>query len=150
MEEPDVEKTNAAEFLRKSLSRLFQPRGPRQPPPSRRRAFTIATAQSGRRRNGAHHEDFAVFRIGLSDHADVQSIIADVKFSCKALADVDGSPRDYVPCEVENSGRIRRGDANATLTIELCQGETVDAEARARVHPQWKTIWDIEIVRKEA
>ena len=149
MDEPDVEKTNAAEFLRKSLSRLFQPRGPRQPPPSRRRAFTIATTRSGRRRNGAHHEDFAVFRIGLSDHVDVQSVVADVRFSCKALADVDGSPRDYVPCEVENSGRIRRGGANATLTIELRQGETVDAEARARVHPQWKTIWDIEIVRKE-
>lgn len=151
MDEPQVEHTNAAEFLRKSLGRLFQPRGPRQPPPSRRRAFTIATAQSGRRRKGAHHEDFAVFRIGLSDHAEVQSAIADVTFPCKALADIDGSPRDYVPCEVKNSGQIAKGDANAILTIELRQGETIDVEARAlRVHPRWKTVWDVEIVRKEA
>ena len=152
---PESESTNAAAFLRKTLGQLFvAPRSRTNsstPPQPQRRAFTIATRESGRRHrvDGQGQEDFAVFRIGLSEHAPKDSVIVDVVVSLKALADVDASPTDAVPCEVTTPTGIHRGPKKATFTTELRVNEEVDIEARGQVHPRWKTQWEIAVVRSE-
>lgn len=152
MDRPEAERTDAAEFLRKTLRQLFRPSGPAAPadgPPPRQRAFTIATSKSGRRRSGMDYEDFAAFRIALSDDAPAESVAVKVKLTLRALADADGTLEDVViPCDV-TAPRPTRRDANGTVfATELRQGERVEVEACARVHPRWKTRWSVEIVRE--
>ena len=120
---------------------------PTTPPPRQRRAFTISTRHSGRRArtNDRDQEDFAIFRIGLSEHAPSASVIVDVVVSLKALADADASPTDAVPCEVSTPEGTHRGEKEAVFTTELRSEKAVDIEARGRVHPHWKTQWEISV-----
>ena len=99
--------------------------------------------------DGQGQEDFAVFRIGLSEHATADSAIADVVISLKALADVDASPTDAIPCEVAAPNGVYRGEDKAVFSTELSANQQIDVEARGQVHPQWKTQWEIAVARSE-
>lgn len=148
MNRPDVEQTDAAAFLRRTLGQLFKQDGrefPPAPPPSERRAFTIVTRASGRHLNGMDCEDFVVFRISLLDDVPVNSMIADVTMTLRALADSYETPEDVIPCEVISPCLAKAGKDGTNFTVELGQGEYIDVEARARVHPHWKTRWNIKI-----
>lgn len=152
----ESESTSSAAFLRKTLGRIFGPsknRTPRPPVPPRpqRRAFTIGTRESGRRLrpNGPGQEDFAVFRIGLSEHAPKESVTVEVVVSLKALADVDASPTDAVPCEVTTPDGTHCGKERVTFTTELRADRDIAIEARGKVHSHWKTQWEISISRQE-
>lgn len=146
--------TNSAAFLRKALGPLFgspKNRTPRPPVPPhpQRRAFTISTRQSGRRSrtNGGDQEDYAIFRIGLSEHAPKEVVIVDVVVSLKALADVDASPTDAIPCQVVTPHGVFSEKKETTFTTELGPGKEIDIEACGQVHPHWKTQWEVSISR---
>ena len=159
----DTEKANVDGFLRRALGELFRPRlvenEPKTGKPSnpRPRAFTIATRESGRRQlrdSPESHEDFATFRIGLSEHAAVESATVDVTVSLKALADVDARATDSILCEVNGPAENRlalpkKRDGTGGIALKLNRGENVDVTARGRVHPQWKTQWEISIDKHE-
>lgn len=159
---PESERTNVDEFLRRALGDLFRP--PRsikrksndhKPSHSRLRAFTIATRESGRRRqvdeSGTHHEDFATFRIGLAEHVQVEEgTDVDVTISLKALADVDGKAADPIQCEVEGPGELlSEENGRPTLRTTLRHNEERDVSARGRVHPGWKTQWEITLCKSD-
>ena len=148
----DTETTNAAAFLRRTLGQLFKvpkEKAPSPVPPSpRRRAFTITTRESGRRPCGAGQEDFAAFRIGLSEHAPEEAVTVDVVISLKTLADVDASPGDSVPCRVDAPGGAHSGNENTVFSVELRRDEEVEVLACGDVHPLWKTQWEVSIVRR--
>ena len=147
---PDTESTNAAAFLRKTLRQLFvTPRPSPPPPPSRLRAFTIATRASGRRRKGDFQEDFAVFRIGLSTHASVESVSVDVMISLKTLADTEASPADFLPCRLTVPNTVIDEHGRAMFTATLSRNKAIEVEAHGRVHTSWKTQWEIAVVRSE-
>lgn len=161
---PHTEKTLVDAFLRRALSDLFRPpkrknsNGANKPPKPNPRAYTIATRESGRRQTDTQtglHEDFAVFRIQLSDHAPVESANVDVTVSLRALSDVDARPTDAFPCEVIGSDGTRahfqQGSSaknTSTLTLTLHRDDYVDVSARGLVHPQWKTQWEISVDRR--
>ena len=155
MDAPAVERTNAAEFLRRTLRNLFTRRtGSRTTvkPESRSRAFTIETIDSGRTQNGNAQDAFVVFRIGLSTHAPVESVDVEVTLSLKVLADDNMRPMDVLAPHVRTATGEYRGsgpDGRTTFMSTLGRGERVDAEARAEVHPAWTTRWDIEVARCE-
>ena len=158
---PDSERADVDGFLRRALGDLFRP--PRsikekpndhKPSLSRPRAFTIATRESGRRRqvdgSGTHHEDFATFQIGLAEHVQVEDTDVDVTISLKALADVDGKAADPIRCEVEGPGEsLGEENGRSTLRTRLRHNEEVDVSARGRVHPGWKTQWEITLCKSE-
>ena len=147
---PDTESTNAAAFLRKTLNQLFRtPKSPPSPPTARLRAFTITTRNSGRRERGGFREDFAVFRIGLSEHASVESVSVDVMLSLKTLADTEARPADFLPCELTVPNTIIDENGRAMFTAILSRNNSIDVEASGRVHPCWKTQWEIAVVRSE-
>ena len=150
---PESESTNAAAFLRKTLGQLFiVPRkrtNDPAPPLPQRRAFTIATRASGRRQSTDRqsHEDYVVFRIGISEHAAEDQVSVEVAVSLKALTDVDGSPTDALPCEIAALGGVYGGREKATFVTELYAGKEIDIQARGEVHPQWKTQWEIAVTK---
>lgn len=158
---PDSERSDVDGFLRRALGDLFRPpisktpnSEPRKPPSPRSRAFTIATRESGRRRqvdeSGVHHEDFATFRIGLAQHAQVETADVDVMIDLKALVDVDGKAADPIQCEVTGPGELHEEETDRTrLRTTLRCNEEVDVSARGRVHPRWKTEWQITIRKTE-
>ena len=159
----DTEKANVDGFLRRALGELFHPRlvtkkiQTDKPSNLRPRAFTIATRESGRRQlrdSPKSHEDFATFSIGLSEHAAVESATVDVTVSLKALADIDARAADSIQCEVSGPTRNRLDSPKKRhrtdgLALKLRRGENVDVVARGRVHPQWKTQWEISIDKSE-
>ena len=147
---PDTERTSASAFLQKTLRQLFRPPttvlGPPVPPVPRARAFTITRVQSGRRLSERdHHEDFAVFRISLSHHAAANSAMINVTFSLRALADADGKPTDSIPCEIQTPDGLCQGENSVTVSMGLQRDEKIDLEARGRVHPSWKTQWEVSV-----
>ena len=151
---PDTERTSASAFLKKSLRQIFRPPttapGPPVPPPPRTRAFTITKVQSGRRLSESdHQEDFAVFRISLSHHAAVNSAMVNVTFSLRALADADGKPTDSIPCEIHTPEGLFRGENGVTVRMGLEKDEKIDLQARGRVHPSWKTQWEVSVDRDQ-
>lgn len=150
---PDTEATSAAAFLRKTIGQLFKvpkEKVPSPVPPSpRQRAFTIASRESGRRPSGAGQEDFATFRIGLSEHAPTETVTADVLISLRTLADVDGSPGDPVSCQVDTPNGLYNGNESTRFSLELHRDHEVDVLARGDVHPLWKTQWEVSIVRRD-
>ena len=145
---PDVKRTPAAAFLRRLLAPLvLSPGGSttRIPPPSVMRAFAISTVRKYRRREGT--EDHGVFRIALSDNAGVPAARAVVSVSLTVLADANAAPTDPVPCTVRTpNGRQTSADA-VQFTLDLRNGEPVEVEATARVHPFWTTEWNIAVER---
>ena len=147
---PDTGSTNAAAFLRKTLGQLFRtPKPPPPPPVSRLRAFTITTRHSGRRKQGTHLEDFAVFRIGLSEHASVEAVAIDVIVSLKTLSDTEASPADILPCKLRVPKAMYDEKNRAQFTANISRNKAIKVEACGRVHPTWKTQWDIAVVRRE-
>ena len=150
---PDTERANAAAFLRKTLRQLFRPSTSKQDPPvppvSRQRAFKINRIESGRRSHGSYQEDFAVFRVGLSDHALVESAMVDMTLSLKALGDADMRALDAVPCKVSIADGTHQGQDKVSFTAELCRNEEIEVTACGQVHPRWKTQWEISVVRHE-
>lgn len=152
---PDAERTNVDGFLRRVLADLFRPPPARskktaevKPPTPRPRAFTISTPESGRRPRGdapGIHEDFARFRIGLSEHAPAQAATVDVTISLKALADVDGKPTDSIRCEVIGPERVQEAPDSVTFRTDLRRNEEIEFTAHGQVHPRWKTQWEIAI-----
>ena len=156
---PEAERTNVDGFLRRALGDLFRPPpvasrkgGEVKPPTPRPRAFTISTRESGRRLRGDTariYEDFATFRIGLSEHAPVETATVDVAISLKALADVDGKAADSIRCEVTGPEGVQEGADRVTFRTELRRNEEIDVQACGRVHPRWKTQWEIAIDKGE-
>lgn len=147
--------TNAAAFLRKTLGDLFRTSTRRTPLPTpapvqRRRAFTISTRESGRRVIETRPEDFAIFRIGLSEHAPVESALATVTVSLRALADADATPADHIPCEVTGPDGPHRGQERATFTVKLHRDREIEIKASALVHECWKTQWEISVDKNDA
>ena len=147
---PESGSTNAAAFLRKTLGQLFRtPKQPPAPPVSKQRAFTITTRESGRREKGADPEDFAVFRVGLSEHASVESVEVDVIISLKTLADTEASPADFLPCRLKVPNAVYDEKNRARFTANVSRQEAIVVEACGRVHPIWKTQWEIGVVRSQ-
>ena len=155
---PDTERTNVDGFLRRALGDLFRPpRGdkspkPVVPPTPRPRAFTISTRESGRQPRGdtsGIHEDFATFRIGLAEHAPVETATVDVTISLKALADVDGKATDSIRCKVTGPEGMQEGADRVTFRAELHRNEEINVNACGRVHPRWKTQWEIAVNKSE-
>ena len=159
---PHTERTNVDGFLRRALGDLFRPPNRLKkangvkPPTPRPRAFTITTRESGRRAredSAGSHEDYATFRIGLSEHAPVESATVDVTVSLRALADADAKASDSIRCEVTGplgtAGNPRRAGDGVRLTLELRHDANVDVMARGRVHPRWKTQWEISVDKCE-
>lgn len=147
--------TNAAAFLRKTLGDLFRTSTRRTSPPApapvqRRRAFTISTRESGRRVTATRPEDFALFRIGLSEHAPVESALATVTVSLRALADADATPADHIPCEVAEPNGLHRGQERAVFTVKLHRDCEIEIKASALVHECWKTQWEISVDKNDA
>ena len=142
----ETERTTAGAFLRKTLGDLFVRRTPPIPPPPRYRAFTVETRESGRR-PGRPAEDFVTYALGLSDHAPVAEQDAVVTLSLTALADADGTRSDTIPCEITASDGAKSGPDSSSLMTTLRKGQTTLVTARGRVHPAWKTMWELEVTR---
>ncbi len=150
MDGPVAERTDAGAFLRKSLGRLFRSSGrSSRHSPSRTRAFTIACSASGRRPNGKQLEDWAVFRVGLSDRVSDETATVDVTVALVALADVDGGVGDLVPCLVTSSPGVGEAADKAVVKANLRRDRDFKVEARAKVHPGWKTRWEISVARRD-
>ena len=157
--QPDTERADVDGFLRRILGDLFNPphsarkrSGVVPPPTPRPRAFTISTRESGRRPRvdqSGDQEDFATFRIGLSEHAPVESATVDVTVSLKALADADAKAADPIRCEVTGPHGVQEGADRVTFRTEIRRDEELDVKACGRVHPCWKTQWEIAIDRGE-
>ena len=156
---PESERIDVDGFLRRALGDLFRPPSNAsrkandvKPPRPRQRAFTILTRESGRRLRGDEsgtHEDFATFRIGLAEHAPVEAATVDVTITLKALADVDEKALDSIRCKVTGPGELHEEEDRVTLRMALRHGEELDVNACGRVHPHWKTQWEIAIDKGE-
>ena len=151
---PTIEGTDAAEFLRKTLRELFSlPGKNRVPikPPARARAFTVELKEAGRRPNGKSLEDFVAFHIGLSEHVSVDDVSVDLRLSLAVLADDDDRPMDAHAPEVTVQDHVVRGTGEKTIvTLSLKRDDPIRGEARAEVHPAWKTRWEVAIARSES
>ena len=74
----------------------------------------------------------------------------DVMIDLKALVDVDGKAADPIQCEVTGPGELHEEETDRTrLRTTLRCNEEVDVSARGRVHPRWKTEWQITIRKTE-
>ena len=73
----------------------------------------------------------------------------DVLISLKTLADVDGSPGDPVPCQVDTPNGLYNGKDSTSFSLELHRDHEVNVLARGDVHPLWKTQWEVSIVRRD-
>ena len=148
---PAVERTDAAEFLRRALRNLFvlPGRGRRAPKPSpRARAFTIRL-DSERQKNGKSLEDVVGFRIGLSEHVPNDEVSVDLGLALEVLADDVGKPMDTLAPAVTVQEHVFRGSEKRTvMPLRLTRGEPTLGEARVRVHPAWKTRWEISVERR--
>ena len=148
---PNAERTPAAAFLQRLLAPLFRSPGtghPVVPPVPAMRAFAISTVLACRRNDGT--EDYGVFRIALSAHAGVPFAHARVSVSLAVLADANASPSDPVPCEVRTPDGVESDLDVVTFDLELHEGRSVDVEARARVHPLWRSQWKVTVERVQA
>ena len=149
---PAVERTDAAEFLRKALRNLFvlPGKGRQAPKPSpRARAFTIAIPDSERQKNGESLEDVIGFRLGLSEHIPDDEVSVDLVLALEVLADDVGKPMDTLAPAVKVQEQVVRGPEKRTvMPLKLTRGEPTQGEARVRVHPAWKTRWEISVERR--
>ena len=111
---PETERTSADRFLRRALSDLFRvrpqisnPTSPKGTLRSVARAFTIVTLTAGRRLvhgGGTDVEDYATFRIGLSENAPVEQVDVDITISLRTLVDSEAKVSDSIRCEVQVPG----------------------------------------------
>ena len=149
---PAVERTDAAEFLRRALRNLFVLPGKGRPAPKpspRARAFTIEFLDSERRKNGKSLEDVVGFRIGLSEHVPNDEVAVDLVLALEVLADDVGKPMDALPPAVTVQDQVHRGSEERTiLPLKLTRGEPTLGEARVPVHPAWKTRWAVSVERR--
>ena len=150
-EAPRVDKTDAAEFLRRALRNLFALPGKGRPAPSpaRARAFTVEIRDAERRKKGKSLEDVVRFCVGLSEHVSNDEVPVDLVLALEVLADDVAKPMDTLPPAVEVQGQILRGSGKRTvIPLDLTRSEPVHGEARVRVHPAWKTRWEIAVERR--
>ena len=149
-----VERTDAAEFLRRALRDLFMLPGkgtrPPQPPVARARAFTVEIRDSKRTANGTSLEDVVTFRIGLSEHVPIDEgpINVNLVVAIVVLADDVAKPMDALTPSVTVQGQIQQGvEKRTTVPLMLARGKPIRGEARVDVHPAWKTKWEISVER---
>ncbi len=149
---PAVERTDAAEFLRRALRNLFVLPGKGRPAPKpspRARAFTIEFLDSERQKNGKSLEDVVGFRIGLSEHVPNDEVAVDLVLALEVLADDVGKPMDTLAPAVTVQEHVHRGsDKRTVMPLTLTRGEPTLGEARVPVHPAWKTRWAVSVERR--
>ena len=153
---PETESTSADRFLRRALTDLFRvrPGVPKvtKPPQTVVRAFTIATRDAGRRlvRDGASVlEDYAMFRIRLSEHAPVERVDVDITIGLRTLVDTEARVADSIGCEVRGPDGLYKSEDQVTFQAILVRDREIDVSARGLVHPQWKTRWEVKVHRRE-
>ena len=154
---PETERTSADRFLRRALSDLFRvrpqisnPTSPKGPLRSVARAFTIVTLTAGRRLvhgGGTDVEDYATFRIGLSENAPVEQVDVDITISLRTLVDSEAKVSDSIRCEVQVPGAKYGEEGELTFRAILKRDHKVDVMACGLVHSQWKTQWEIKVER---
>ena len=152
MNAPEREHTDAARFLQQTLGDIFRgPRGPRKPLPQAPRrigAFLVRDQAVSRRDENGHAIDSATFAVSLTDDAPTDTVPVTITISSNVLLDADGGTREPISCEITECRDGKVNDlVNQTATTTLSRDRPCLVTAQATVHPTWRTLWDVTVVR---
>jgi hypothetical protein len=138
------------DFIDDLLGSMFKKRkkGPAVSPEPARRAFSIQK-RGWRDTDADIVQDRLEFKVALTPDLPETKVTCSVKASLQIREATEGSPGEFVPCNIfdEDDNLLSNGKDAFTIDLEAKTPRTLNAVAQ--VHPSWRTRWVVNVARND-